>query len=609
MPLAAKSKSFGFKNFQRESPRLPKVMTWHAESVDAISYGGEGLAGTREAERRRARNQVWTAAGAYGFAPGFLAFFRDGTPDAYLNAIVGFTHRFYEAEKLIAWLDGLHDSVFSDTLTDVAWLGIEAAVFPQGVTAAPALAGMQKEHAQRFLVELKEVDISMQERMVSASIVQTLKAARCREVLGQKVGLRNLWDYGLYESLKLPPLATTDALTAALDEIFHRYFRVRMLVGHRRAWHIALPEAMLAALRHMLPVHLVQDDAPTRQGGRGMDTGVMGASGAVAFLGRKSAGDWRRGLELFGAPYVSEVRRAEIEGDVCTGSHAGAHVYFARAEGQGNESNRAWAADHAVVLREAQRELAARLKNVVDVTRQPLAVAAKHGRLVSGRAWRAVAFHETRVFRSMEEEPYASFDVTLLLDASASREAQQPRIAAEARLVTASLMAAGIAVQVWSFASVRGVTVLTSLKSFEETKTGRIAAYAARGWNRDGLALRALPYVLEHDVHQISSLQKRHVVLMLTDAHPGDDLGLARADGLLEKSYMGRAAVDDAAASARALRTSGVQLIGLVESVFPGSETDDAAQRVFGRSFVRIRAVEELAKKAGAVLERELAQR
>ncbi|WP_294158161.1 hypothetical protein [uncultured Selenomonas sp.] len=567
------------------------------------------MASSREAARRRARNQVWTAAGAYGFAPGFLAFFRDGTPDAYLNAIVGFVHRFYDAKKIMAWLDGLHESVFSDTLTDVAWLGMESAVFPNALEVAPALAGMQREHAKRFLVDLKDVDISMQERMVNASVVQTLKAARCREVLGQDAGLRNPWDHGLYEALKLPPVRTTEELTAELDDVLHRYFRMRMLVGHRRAWHIALPEAMLAALRRVLPVQLVQDDAPTRQGGRGTDEGVMGASGTAAFLGRKHAGDWRRGLALFGAPYFSETRRAEIEADVCVGSHAGAHVYFARAEGAGNETNLAWAEEHAVVLRQAQRELAARLKNVVDVTRQPLAVAAKRGRLHASRAWRVAALQDARVFQSVEEELYASFDVTLLLDASASRESQQARIAAEARLVAESLQAATIPVQCWSFASVRGVTVLTSLKSFEERTTRRIAAYIARGWNRDGLALRALSYLLERGGRSFVAASKRHVVLMLTDAHPGDDLGLARADGLLERSYMGRAAVDDAAESARALRKSGVQIIGLVESVFPGEETDGAAQTIFGTQFVRVRAVEELAKKAGTVLERELAAR
>ena len=41
------------------------------------------------AEERRAANQVWAAAGAYGFEPLFLARNTDGTIDFYMNCVVG----------------------------------------------------------------------------------------------------------------------------------------------------------------------------------------------------------------------------------------------------------------------------------------------------------------------------------------------------------------------------------------------------------------------------------------------------------------------------------------------------------------------------------------
>ena len=44
------------------------------------------------AEQRRAANQVWAAAGAYGFEPLFLAHNTDGTIDFYMNCIVGLVH-------------------------------------------------------------------------------------------------------------------------------------------------------------------------------------------------------------------------------------------------------------------------------------------------------------------------------------------------------------------------------------------------------------------------------------------------------------------------------------------------------------------------------------
>ena len=39
------------------------------------------------AEQRRAANQVWAAAGAYGFEPLFLARNTDGTIDFYMNCM------------------------------------------------------------------------------------------------------------------------------------------------------------------------------------------------------------------------------------------------------------------------------------------------------------------------------------------------------------------------------------------------------------------------------------------------------------------------------------------------------------------------------------------
>ena len=51
--------------------------------MDAQSY---------TAQERRAANQVWAAAGAYGFEPLFLARYTDGTTDFYMNTVVGLIH-------------------------------------------------------------------------------------------------------------------------------------------------------------------------------------------------------------------------------------------------------------------------------------------------------------------------------------------------------------------------------------------------------------------------------------------------------------------------------------------------------------------------------------
>ena len=78
---------------------------------------------TRNARQRRAWNIIWTAAGDYGFRPEFMAFHRDGSPDIYLNSIVGLAHRHYDMERLSGYMHTFDDSLLRDLFMDLflAW--------------------------------------------------------------------------------------------------------------------------------------------------------------------------------------------------------------------------------------------------------------------------------------------------------------------------------------------------------------------------------------------------------------------------------------------------------------------------------------------------------
>jgi hypothetical protein len=309
-------------------------------------------------------------------------------------------------------------------------------------------------------------------------------------------------------------------------------------------------------------VRRVQDDTPRRTGGSGTDVGTAGAEGQRG-LRLRAGGDWRRVLASFGAPYFPEGQRARFEEEICVGAHQRTHIFYARAgAGQAARAlNTSFYQAHRAVYRTAARKLAAQVRNTLAVWRQPLLVPARTGRFTSAWAWRGACELDGRLFASSEERPRSDFDVTLLLDASASRESQQALIAAQAYTLAEGLMRAGLRVQVWSFASAGRVTALTVLKAFGARQADGIFAYEARGWNRDGLALRA---------------------------------------------YMGKAAVRDAAAGCRALRRAGVRIVGLVNSVFPEEATQEAAREIFGTAFLCLRSPQDLALRAGAVIEREL---
>ena len=89
--------------------------------MDAQSY---------TAQERRAANQVWAAAGAYGFEPLFLARNTDGTIDFYMNCIVGLVHKYYGDALIRDIFSAWEGDVRQPMLDDMAWLYLENAAYP-----------------------------------------------------------------------------------------------------------------------------------------------------------------------------------------------------------------------------------------------------------------------------------------------------------------------------------------------------------------------------------------------------------------------------------------------------------------------------------------------
>ena len=84
----------------------------------------------------------------------------------------------------------------------------------------------------------------------------------------------------------------------------------------------------------------------------------------------------------------------------------------------------------------------------------------------------------------------------------------------------------------------------------------------AAGWNRDGVALRAMGWLLRQ------RRSEQSLLLVLSDASPNDDQRIP--NGLGGWAYTGKRGVDDTAAEAAALRLRGV----LPVCLFTGSDRE-----------------------------------
>lgn len=102
------------------------------------------------ANQRRAINLVWTACGDYQFEPQFLALKADGTPDFYMNCVIGLVRKWLGDEmprRLFAlWADDTRRSAFDD----LAWLALENAVYEKELPVRPVLTELRRAPRRRI---------------------------------------------------------------------------------------------------------------------------------------------------------------------------------------------------------------------------------------------------------------------------------------------------------------------------------------------------------------------------------------------------------------------------------------------------------------------------
>jgi len=497
--------------------------------MDARSY---------TAEERRAANQVWAAAGTYGFEPLFLARNTDGTIDFYMNCVVGLVHKYYGDDLLrdlfATWDGDLRES----QLDDLTWLYLESAVYLLELPRRPVLSELRRAHADYFFgIQYK---LSRQEWMAKNQLVYTMQADRWRTVQGRHPPVMTPYESRLAEALSPSQPPQPGQLKGELLGLFARFALFDGKIRHKVGLHLHL-EGLLASLAtKTLPTQMIKTDRLTVEHSGSVEAGGSGptADKRLAHITlRQNAAEDRAYIEsCFGRSLYPPERLRKAEQALCTGAHLGCRLWFAsgvpspeqaptpeakhlaeQAQLQADR-NRAYYAKNRALHRSVVLRLTEQIRNCILVHQQPNARIARSGALDPERVWRAPLLNDSRVFRCAEEENQPSFTVDLLLDASASRLHCQEVIAAQGTILAQSLAACSIPVRVSSFCSLRGYTVLRVLKGFADKSLQGIDQYFASGWNRDGLALRAAGDLVSFD----PGPAPRHLLILLTDASPND---------------------------------------------------------------------------------------
>lgn len=569
-----------------------------------------------DAEKRRAENLIWNAAGDYSFQPDFRVFDAEGRADLYWNSIIGAVHSRYDWEKLAAMFRDFRGQLNQMEYENLAWLALESAVFPREHGIRPALPFLRYACARR-IAAIPPTD--------GESVANRLLRAHFQRILGQNPILPER-ETALLDSLEMESGDDTAQFVARMMLLFSEYLAYRPASEERseqeETKQFRLPFFRWGWRSKNVPAEL----PPVRGFGFGFGEHADEYGGAEApdqshihVRFAKYAAQTDEGLRAyiesyFGAPLYGARETREIERALCTGNHRDCHLHFTRgedgavpAEGFAARQRKA-AREQAVRNREYYREhlernrtaierLTARLKNSMLTQLDSSVVKSGTGRLIGGRVWRGVYLNDPKIFEKELRGDPGNLSVDILLDASTSQLHRQETVSTQGYLIAESLTRCRLPVRVYSFCSMSGYTVVRLFRDYGETeKNDSIFSYFTTGCNRDGLAVRVAAELLK------KTDCEHRLLIILSDAKPNDVLKVQTSLNIW-RDYVESVGVEDAAMEVHRARVDGISVV----CVFTGGDADlPSVRRIYGKDFARIHSLDQFADTVGALIQNQI---
>ena len=573
-------------------------------------------------QERRARNFVWAAAEQYGLEPLFLAYAPDGTADMYLNIIIGLSYKWYDAEKLEAFfhmLGGRQEELYQGML----WIGLEQALYEKEKAYRPALADLRQEYAQENLARYRSFK--------EYELIDQLRNGHCAAILGQESGVSGRTEELLRE-LTFTGDMEIEQIIAKMKAILWKYFSYEPKPVKKERGTYFL-QKLLPAFHSIGKMHATYvktkryDDPVWEESGNG-GTMEKARHYLLQFSRQGDEEKDRAYIEgCFGASIYSSREEELLEEELCTENHKNSHIYMTRGYTNDNgktaeiekktdrreareiqefrencrrqtEKNRQHYEKNRTVYENSIRRMTEKLRLELDARLDDVPVQARQGKIYASQVWRALYLEDPRIFEKREDVPNTGFSVDILIDASSSRKNSQEQIAAQAYILAKSLDLCGIPLQVYSYCSIRGYTVLHLFQSYGEmNRAEQVFSYVAAGNNRDGLALRGAGHLMEN------SEQEKKLLLVLTDGSPQDDQIAAEGAFYKNREYTDQIAVEDTTEQVQQLKRKGIQVVGIFMGTERGLQT---AHRIFGRDFVRIENIQQFSEVVGKILQEKI---
>ncbi|MDO4454763.1 MAG: nitric oxide reductase activation protein [Eubacteriales bacterium] len=318
-------------------------------------------------------------------------------------------------------------------------------------------------------------------------------------------------------------------------------------------------------------------------------------------------------MELnYGRSYLTEQEQKKRNYQMCRGAHEDCSLYYTdgilknpvRVNAQyvnakkQREKNEVEYHNHHNMAKRNIEIMTANLKRSLLQRNETEYLASDYGILVPKLLWKVGRGRTNHLFLKENKRENSDFAVQILMDASGSQRERQGQISLQAYIISESLSNVQIPHKVASFCTFWDYTVIQRFREYDDPRTENknVFQYRTSSNNRDGLAIRAAGESL------IQRPEENKILIVLSDGKP-NDVVVNRPNSKNPQSYCGEYAVRDTAFEVRSLRNKGIFVLG----VFTGKEEDlKAEQKIFGKDFAYISAIENFSNIVGIYLRRLL---
>lgn len=546
-------------------------------------------------EENRIYNQIYNGAKSYNFKPPLVGFNLSGNPDFYTNLIIGLSIKYFGKDTIDKLFSLRENNKNRDRFDLFAIYLLEDICYEREYQNRPHIKTLRCDYAREFLADKN--DLRRRNLALKENLYYSLIMKKCSDILGIKYKLSEN-ENQIYDNFSLDSSTNPMNLSSRILYLFKKYLNFSEKNKYISPLNISF------SLFNIKGVYQLER---SNRADIFKNKNASTNNFIEKFVAQRRNSKREEIIRTFGIPLFSLEKELLINEMCAVDKHKNSHVYFTKGETansydiinslnqKARERNYTYYKENKNKNQRIINRLAKNIKLSLNSINDGDAYTAKEGMLVGSLAWRSKVVNNPKIFTKKTYDDKDTFKITILLDGSASLLYKQEVVASEAYILSMALSKNNINHRIITYSTINDYTALTFLKNYDEnTDINRIFSYKTIGFNRDGLAMRAISSITEKK-------PKNELLLILTDASPSDIKPLITEGFSLNKPYKGQAALTDYKDEINQLRKKNIKIAALIHKDNPENST-----YLFYKDFVRINDLNNLSNAGARLIKNQI---